>query len=63
MTSETRNPLITENRALPIASEVPVSVGGPSRTRTLDPLIKSNPLGISTELHDDVKLEDLYTWN
>jgi len=25
----------------------------------LDPLIKSNPDGISTEVHDDVELEDL----
>ena len=28
---------------------------------TLDPLIKSDPASISTEVHDDVKLEDLYT--
>src|SRR5947208_1747780 len=27
-----------------VASEVPVSIGGPSRTRTLDPLIKSQLL-------------------
>jgi hypothetical protein len=43
--------------------EAPVIIGGPSRTRTLDPLIKSDPQSISTEVHDDVKLEDLYTWD
>jgi len=26
-------------------------------------LIKSDPASISTEVHDDVKLEDLYTWD
>jgi hypothetical protein len=36
---------------------------GRLRTRTLDPLIKSDPEGISTEIHADVKLEDLYTWD
>jgi len=51
--------LLTENqRALPVLWKRPL-IGGPSRTRTLDPLIKSNPHGISTEVHDDVKLEDL----
>jgi hypothetical protein len=29
-------------------SEVPVVIGGPSRTRTLDPLIKSPPTGVSS---------------
>jgi hypothetical protein len=43
--------------------EAPVLIGGPSRTRTLDPLIKSDPQSISTEVHDDVWLEDLYTWD
>ena len=28
----------------PAVTEVPVVIGGPSRTRTLDPLIKSQPL-------------------
>ena len=43
--------------------EAPDKIGGPSRTRTLDPLIKSDPASISTEVHDDAKLEDLYTWD
>jgi len=43
--------------------EAPVIIGGPSRTRTLDPLIKRNHESISTEDHADVKLEDLYTWD
>src|SRR5213594_878269 len=30
---------------------------------TLSLLIKSDPASISTEVHDDVKLEDLYTWD
>jgi hypothetical protein len=47
----------------PSVPEAPDSIGGPSRTRTLDPLIKSNSESISTEAHDDVKLEDLYTWH
>ena len=47
----------------PAVTEVPVNNGGPSRTRTLDPLIKRNPQSISTKVHDDVKLEDLYTWD
>jgi len=29
----------------------------------LDPLIKSDLQSISTAVHDDAKLEDLYTWN
>jgi len=29
----------------------------------LDPLIKSDPASISTEVHDDATLEDLYTWD
>jgi len=47
----------------PAIAGVPVNIGGPSRTRTLDPLIKSNLASISTEVHDDVRLEDLYTWD
>ena len=43
--------------------EVPAVVGGPSRTRTLDPLIKSESGRTSTEAHDDLKLEDLYIWD
>jgi hypothetical protein len=42
--------------------EVPVNIGAPSRTRTLDPLIKSDPESRSTEIQDDGKLDDLYTW-
>jgi hypothetical protein len=41
----------------------PDLIGGPSRTRTFDPLIKSDPKSFSTEINDDVKLEDLYTWD
>src|SRR2546428_541591 len=37
----------------------PLRFDGDCWVRTLDPLIKSNPHGISTEVHDDVKLEDL----
>ena len=48
---------------IPAVAEVPVTNGGPSRTRILDPLIKSNLASISTEVHDDVRLEDLYTWD
>jgi hypothetical protein len=29
----------------------------------LDPLIKSDPESVSTEINDDVRLEDLYTWD
>jgi len=29
----------------------------------LDPLIKRNSQSISTEVHDDVNLKDLYTWD
>jgi hypothetical protein len=29
----------------------------------LDPLIKSDPQSISTEVHDDIRLEDLYAWD
>jgi len=29
----------------------------------LDPLIKRDPQSFSTEVHADVKLEDLYTWD
>jgi hypothetical protein len=47
----------------PEVSEAPEKIGGPSRTRTLDPLIKSDPQSISTEVYDDVRLEDLYTWD
>jgi hypothetical protein len=36
------------------------SDGGPSRTRTLDPLIKSDQ-SIPAEVHNDVRLADLYT--
>jgi hypothetical protein len=46
----------------PALTEVPANDGGPSRTRTLDPLIKSDSESLSTEVHDDVTLEDLYTW-
>jgi hypothetical protein len=28
----------------------------------LDPLIKSDPESMPTEVHDEVRLEDLYTW-
>jgi len=35
-------------------SEVPDSIGAPSRTRTLDPLIKSAPHDQTTEIHDDL---------
>jgi hypothetical protein len=42
---------------------VPVNVGGPSRTRTSDLLIKSDLESLPTEPHDDVTLEDLYTWD
>src|SRR2546429_6323620 len=45
----------------PTVVEVPVTIGGPLRTRTVDPLIKSDSERISTEAHDDVRLEDLYT--
>ena len=45
------------------APEAPDFDGGPWRTRTSDPLIKSDPQSMSTEVHDDVKLEDLYTWD
>jgi len=31
--------------------------------RGLDPLIKSDPQSLSTKVHDDVRLEDLYTWD
>jgi len=41
----------------------PLRFDGNCWVRTLDPLIKSNHRGISTEIHDDLKLEDLYTWN
>jgi len=44
-------------------SEVPVTTGGPWRTRTSDRLIKTNRPGTSTEVHDDLNLEDLYTWD
>jgi hypothetical protein len=43
--------------------EVPVTIGGPSRTRTLDPLIKSESERMLTELQDDINLRDLYTWD
>ena len=33
-----------QNGHIGVRSEVPVSIGGPSRTRTLDPLIKSQLL-------------------
>jgi len=52
----------TSESGTPDVSEVP-DFGGPSRTRTLDPLIKSDPRSISTENQDAVKLEDLYTWD
>ena len=45
------------------AAEAPDSFGGPSGTRTPDPLIKSGPATMSTEVHDDVELEDLHTWD
>ena len=47
----------------PAVTEVPVNNGGPSRTRTVDPLIKSDLQSISTEVYDDARLEDLYTWD
>ncbi len=37
--------------------------GEPSGIRTLDPLIKSNLPGTPIEVHDDLNLEDLYTWD
>jgi len=51
----------TSESGAPDVSEAPDFDGGPSRTRTVDPLIKSDPASIYTEVHDDVKLEDLYT--
>jgi len=45
------------------ALEAPAFIGGPSRTRTLDPLIKSDPKSISIAVQDDLKLEDPYTWD
>ena len=51
------------NSRAPDVSGAPEKIGGPSRTRTVDPLIKSDPQSISTEVHDDVWLEDLYTWD
>jgi hypothetical protein len=55
---------LMRNRALPGVLEVPdLVVDGPSRTRTVDPLIKREPESVPTEIHGDVKLDDLYTWD
>lgn len=40
------------------APEVADLLGGPSRTRTVDPLIKSDPRGIATEAHCELNPED-----
>jgi hypothetical protein len=49
-----------QNRALRLSPKPPDSIGGPSRTRTLGPLINSDPDSVPAEIYDDVKLEDLY---
>ena len=38
----------------PIILGVPDEIGGPSRTRTLDPLIKSDPPDESTRYQEDL---------
>jgi hypothetical protein len=48
-----------QKRALPKATEGSDFVGEPSGDRTRDPLIKSNLPGTSTEVHDNLNLEDL----
>ena len=46
----------------PDVSEVPVSFGGPSRTRTLDPLIKSETQGRRTGTYGDASAQDSEGW-
>jgi len=46
------------NRALPKIMGVPDKIGGPSRTRTLDPLIKSDHHELCTETQEDLSLEE-----
>ena len=40
------------------APEVADLIGGPSRTRTVDPLIKSDPRGIGSTAHHERNGED-----
>jgi integrase len=42
--------------------EVPDSIGGPSRTRTLDPLIKSPSEPLRTSMHAKVRARDTEGW-
>ena len=46
----------------PDALEVPGCVGGPSRTRTLDPLIKSETQGLRTGTYGDASARDSEGW-
>ena len=43
--------------------EVVETFGEPSGDRTRDRLIKSHLRSIPSEVHEDVRLEDLYTWD
>jgi len=47
----------------PEISEVPVNVGGPSRTRTLDPLIKRPDLDITRDQTDALNDQQLDLWS
>ena len=55
--------LIDTKGAASDALEAPNFIGEPSGTRTLANLIKSNLPGTPIEVHDDLNLEDLYTWD
>jgi hypothetical protein len=46
----------TKTTGTPAVPEVPVVIGGPSRTRTLDPLIKSCPEPRTQDTQADLSL-------
>ncbi len=50
-----------ERKRAPAIAEVPV-IGGPSRTRPLDPLIESEDRDLRTAMHDDVSAHDSEGW-
>jgi len=48
--------------AAPDAPEAPETIGGPSRTRTLDPLIKSANQRVQPDHTDALNMQQLELW-
>ena len=59
----THNQLGTKSTSgAPEESEAPETIGGPSRTRTLDPLIKSANQRVQRDHSDTLNVQQLELW-